>query len=160
MFGPRWEESAYSSTRNIEDYLRKNKGKIKQEIYAFSDQEYLGVIPRAIEDIFISIENAVISDASMKFTVYWSFLQIYNEKLYDLLQDTKSIHPLEIREDKFTGIYVEGLTEYVVSSSRDWFGLLKRGEKNRVTRHTRINSNSSRSHSIFQLLVETDTVDK
>jgi Kinesin motor domain len=68
-----------------------------------------------------------------------------------------NIHPLDIREDKYSGIYVEGLTEYSVSNSRDCFALLKRGEKNRVTRHTKINSNSSRSHSIFQLLVEINT---
>ena len=47
-------------------------------------------------------------------TVYVSFLQIYNEKLFDLLQDIHSKNPLQIREDKFTGIYVEGLSEYVV----------------------------------------------
>ena len=87
-------------------------------------------------------------------------MQIYNEKLYDLLQDNKNVNPLSIREDKFSGIYVEGLSEYVVTNARDWFALLKRGEKNRVTRQTKININSSRSHSIFQLLVETDTVDK
>lgn len=87
-------------------------------------------------------------------------MQIYNEKLYDLLQDNKSVSPLMIREDKYSGIFVEGLTEYVVTNTRDCFALLKRGEKNRKTRQTSYNVNSSRSHTIFQLLVETDTVDK
>ena len=55
---------------------------------------------------------------------------------------------------------MEGLTEYVVMNQRDCFALLKRGERNRITRATRANISSSRSHSIFQLLVETNRVDK
>ena len=42
------------------------------------------------------------------YTVYCSFLQIYNEKLYDLLQDRHGERPLNIREDKHAGIFVEG----------------------------------------------------
>jgi hypothetical protein len=49
-------------------------------------------------------------------TIYASFLQIYNEKLFDLLQDTHSKNPLQLREDKLTGVFVEGLSEYVVQS--------------------------------------------
>lgn len=62
------------------------------------------------------------------FVVYCSFLQIYNEKLYDLLQDKKNDKPLVIREDKHAGIFVEGQSEYVVSNPNDCFKLLKRGE--------------------------------
>ena len=51
-----------------------------------------------------------------------------------MLQDPKIEKPLTIREDKFAGIYVEGLTEYVVSTPNDCFMLLKRGERNRITR--------------------------
>lgn len=51
------------------------------------------------------------------FTVYCSFLQIYNEKLYDLLQDRKNDRPLVIREDKHAGIFVEGQSEYIVQSA-------------------------------------------
>lgn len=76
-----------------------------------------------------------------------------------MLQDPTSKNPLNIREDKYNGIFVEGLTEYIISNAKDWYALLKRGEKNRVTRQTKININSSRSHSIFQLWLETETVD-
>lgn len=89
-------------------------------------------------------------------TLYCSFIQIYNEKLYDLLQDPDIEHPLVIREDKNAGIFVEGLTEYVVEKDRDCFILLKRGERNRVTRSTYMNASSSRSHSIFQLHIESN----
>lgn len=95
-----------------------------------------------------------------KFTVYCSILQIYNENLYDLLRDSKTKNKLKIREDQVSGIYVEGLAEFVVNSARDWYALMKRGERNRITKATRANIHSSRSHWIFQLLVETDQVDK
>jgi len=139
---------------------QKKVKKIKQNYDFCSEPEYLGIIPRAIDDIFNGIAELQQSRDGAKYTVYWSFLQIYNEKLFDLLQDSGNKHPLTIREDKFSGIYVEGLTEYVITNAKDWYALLRRGEKNRVTRQTKINPISSRSHSIFQLLVETDTVDK
>ena len=83
------------------------------------------------------------------YTVYCSFLQIYNEKLFDLFQDKDTNKPLNIREDKYTGIFVEGQSEYVVTTAQDCFTLLKRGESNRITRQTRSNIHSSRSHTIF-----------
>jgi hypothetical protein len=43
--------------------------------------------------------------------------QIYNEKLFDLFQDKDSGKPLNIREDKYTGIFVEGQSEYVVTTA-------------------------------------------
>ena len=88
--------------------------------------------------------------------MYCSFLQIYNEKLYDLFQDKDQARHLNIREDKFSGIFVEGLSEYVVTNATDCFILLKRGERNRITRQTKSNIHSSRSHTIFQLLIESD----
>lgn len=71
--------------------------------------EQAGVIPRFIQDLFKTI-----SQQGHKMTIYCSFLQIYNEKLFDLLQDSQAKNPLSIREDKTIGIYVEGLSEYVV----------------------------------------------
>lgn len=88
------------------------------------------------------------------YTVYCSFLQIYNEKLFDLLQDRNGEKPLNIREDKHVGIFVEGQSEYAVTNAADCFTLLKRGEASRITRQTRSNIHSSRSHTIFQLLIE------
>lgn len=90
------------------------------------------------------------------FTVYCSFLQIYNEKLFDLLQDREHSKPLVIREDKHAGIFVEGQSEYCVNNAQDCYTLLKRGEQNRITRQTRSNIHSSRSHTIFQLLIESN----
>ena len=67
------------------------------------------------------------------------------------------MNPLTIHEEKREGIYLEGLSEYEVRSPDECFTLLKRGENNRITRETRFNMFSSRSHTVFQILVETET---
>ena len=67
--------------------------------------------------------------------------------------------PLKIREDKIQGIYVEDLNEFIVTKKQQCFDLLIKGEKIRCKRATRLNMNSSRSHTIFQLLIESDLAD-
>jgi hypothetical protein len=66
---------------------------------------------------------------------------------------------LAIHESKIGGIYVEGLTEYAVNNYMDCLALMRRGERNRYIRQTSYNAKSSRSHTIFQLLLECTTVD-
>lgn len=67
---------------------------------------------------------------------------------------------MNIREDKISGIYVEGLTEYIVENVFDCVNLLKKGEKLRKTGYTKKNEMSSRSHTIFVLLFESGKVHK
>jgi hypothetical protein len=67
---------------------------------------------------------------------------------------------LNIREDKINGIYVEDLTEYIVENVYECLNLLKKGERNRKKRYTKKNEMSSRSHTVFMLLVEGDKVNK
>ncbi|CDW74044.1 kinesin motor domain containing protein [Stylonychia lemnae] len=122
----------------------------------------IGIIPRCINQIFDEI-----SQKDLKCTVYMSLIQIYNEQIYDMLSD-KTQHarnqtieiPLKIREDKIQGIYLENLSEYIVSNKQQCLDLLMQGEKIRAKRSTRLNILSSRSHSIFQLLIESDKADE
>ena len=113
----------------------------------------MGIVPRVITDFFQSAEAS-------NYTTYCSFIELYNEKLFDLLQDNEQMRPLNIREEKVTGLYVEGLAEYLVQTARDSVLLMKRGERNRMIRATRMNRNSSRSHCIFQLSMERDTANQ
>ena len=119
MFGPHWESSVKSSAISLNQYLKRN-GIAKQRYNLFDNQEHYGIIPRAIQLIFERISNEQDRSGDMnKYTVYCSFLQIYNENLYDLLQDGQLKNSLKIREDHLSGIYVEGLAEFVVNSSED-----------------------------------------
>lgn len=80
-------------------------------------------------------------------------MQIYNEKVFDLFHDLEEdqteANSLIVREDKWKGMHVLGLTEYKVLGENECLRLLRKGEKNRITRATYMNQNSSRSHSIF-----------
>jgi hypothetical protein len=107
-----------------------------------------GMIPRVIYRLFTEL----IEEGS-GYSVSCSFMQIYNEKLYDLLQDKESKYPLAIREDKDVGMFVQGLVKYPVASMEQCLTLLFTGEKNRIIRQTKLNMFSSRSHTVFQLLI-------
>lgn len=76
------------------------------------------MIPRAIKQIFKQIE--ILNKTTMlEFTVFCSFIQIYNEKLFDLFQDPDATNPLIVREDKYSGVFVEGLSEYIITNPND-----------------------------------------
>lgn len=75
---------------------------------------------------------------SQDFYIYCSFLQIYNEKIYDLLSDIPKPKSLAIHESRSDGIFVgyislikiiEGLSEYAVNNYQDCLMLMKKGEK-------------------------------
>ncbi|KAF8061925.1 Kif3c [Scenedesmus sp. PABB004] len=83
-----------------------------------------GIIPRSVEDIFAAIENDPEPHAT-KYLVRASYLQIYNEVISDLLKPEKV--NLMIREDRRRGVFVDGLSEWVVRSPAEVYGLMMRG---------------------------------
>ncbi len=64
-----------------------------------------------------------------------------------------------IAQDKKKGVFVEGLSEWVVRSPAEIYGLMERGASVRVTGSTKMNEMSSRSHAVFIIIVENSTVD-
>lgn len=116
----------------------------------FNSAEERGIIPRAIEQIFTHIQSSV--SPRMRFLVRASYLQIYNEVISDLLKPERT--NLIIREDKKRGVYVEGLSEWVVRSPAEIYGLMERGGAMRATGSTKMNEISSRSHAVFMIITE------
>ncbi|XP_054577793.1 centromere-associated protein E [Eptesicus fuscus] len=112
--------------------------------------DYLGVIPRAIHDIFQKIEKF----PDREFLLRVSYMEIYNETITDLLCDTRKMKPLIIREDFNRNVYVSDLTEEVVSTSEMALKWIRKGEKNRHYGITKMNQRSSRSHTIFRMILE------
>lgn len=112
--------------------------------------EARGIIPRAIEQIFGHIQKN--ASPRMRFLVRASYLQIYNEQISDLLKPERS--NLTIREDKKRGVFVDGLSEWVVRSPAEIYGLMERGGAVRATGETKMNEASSRSHAVFIVIAE------
>ncbi|XP_068950760.1 centromere-associated protein E isoform X4 [Petaurus breviceps papuanus] len=110
----------------------------------------LGVIPKAINDIFIKIKEI----PEREFLLRVSYMEIYNETITDLLCDTRKMKPLEIREDFNRNVYVADLTEEVVSTPELALKWIKKGERNRHYGKTKMNQRSSRSHTIFRMILE------
>ncbi|XP_071350143.1 kinesin-like protein KIF17 isoform X2 [Trachinotus anak] len=108
-----------------------------------------GVIPRAFEHIFESIQCA----ENTKFLVRASYLEIYNEEIRDLLgNDTKQ--RLELKEHPERGVYVRDLSMHTVHSVGECERIIEQGWKNRAVGYTLMNKDSSRSHSIFTIHLE------
>jgi hypothetical protein len=87
-----------------------------------------------------------------EFLLRVSYLEIYNETIRDLLNPSND--NLKIHQDKTRGVYVTPLTEEVVTCSKDVLKVIQRGEANRHISSTDYNLHSSRSHTLFQMVIE------
>lgn len=99
-----------------------------------------------LQALFGFIED---SDEHMEFAVKTAYLEIYLEKIRDLLNPKKK--NLKIREDKMNGVYIDEITEEYVSEYSEVVAMMKAGNRNRETSATLMNEDSSRSHSIFMI---------
>ncbi|KAK7208050.1 kinesin family protein [Myxozyma melibiosi] len=108
-----------------------------------------GVIPRICEALFSRI-NELSTENGTQFTVEVSYLEIYNERVRDLL-NPKNRGNLRVREHPSLGPYVEDLSRLVVSSFAEIEELMDEGNKARTVAATNMNETSSRSHAVFTL---------
>ncbi|KAI9672302.1 MAG: Kinesin heavy chain [Alyxoria varia] len=107
-----------------------------------------GIIPRIVEQIFSSI---IASPSNIEYTVRVSYMEIYMERIRDLLAPQNDNLP--VHEEKNRGVYVKGLLEIYVSSVGEVYEVMRRGGLARATAATNMNQESSRSHSIFVITV-------
>ncbi|KAG0478665.1 hypothetical protein HPP92_013384 [Vanilla planifolia] len=116
-----------------------------------------GVIPRAIKQIFDTLESQ-----HTEYSVKVTFLELYNEEITDLLApeefskfalEDKQKKQLPLMEDGKGGVLVRGLEEEIVTSADEIFSLLERGSSKRRTAETLLNKQSSRSHSLFSITI-------
>eukprot|EP01137_Pigoraptor_chileana_P006205 Opistho-2@50302 len=108
-----------------------------------------GIIPLMNKELFDIIGAA---PPNMRYLVTVSYLEIYNEKIYDLLNPSE--RELKVRQHPQLGIYVDGIAELVVKSHEDIQTLQEQGNKVRTVASTNMNLVSSRSHSIFTMKIE------
>lgn len=132
----------YNST--IFAYGQTSSGKTHTMLGSDEDP---GVTPRAIEHV---LRHAAASK-TRKFMIRASYVEIYNDKIHDLRNAAGS--DLAIRQDKAGRVYVEA-EEAIVSTLEDAMNILEEGQKSRHVGGTNMNARSSRSHTVFSLMIE------
>ncbi|KAB7500909.1 Kinesin-like protein KIF13A, partial [Armadillidium nasatum] len=110
-----------------------------------------GLIPRLCDALFEQI--AANNDPSITHKVEVSYMEIYNEKVHDLLDPKGSRQTLKVREHNILGPYVDGLSQLAVSSYEEIEQLIEEGNKARTVAATNMNSESSRSHAVFTVVL-------
>ncbi len=119
-----------------------------------NEPEQQGIIPRLCGELF---DRIISSSSSNKphYTVEVSYMEIYCERVRDLLSPKKSqtaAHNLRVREHPIMGPYVEDLSRLLVTSYDDISRLIDEGNKARTVAATNMNETSSRSHAVFTIL--------
>jgi kinesin family protein 5 len=89
-----------------------------------TSQENKGIIPRAVEALFDGVSQA---DENHEFTFKVSYVEIYLEKIRDLLDENRLKNNLTVREDKLKGIYIAGVTEEYVTSVQELLQIMHLG---------------------------------
>ena len=114
-----------------------------------------GIIPRVLLQMFEMIETMKRCDETKSAIIRITFLEIYNEDCRDLLQlnDTTS-RDIVIRTGKDGNIVTLGARDERVHSYEEAMQLLELGVSNRATAETKLNSSSSRSHSVFTISLD------
>ena len=178
IFGDKWTSS---NGLNDNEYIIKDEYDFvyNKNISYDSEHQGNGIIPRLVYDYFHPSGNDNDSSTNISnYDITVSFVQIYNEKVYDLLTDPtvyndnnnkpkfriggkhtySTITPIKtphliIKENKAIGVYIENLTQITLYSYEQCMNLLMLGENSRKKRQTTKNEMSSRSHTVFMLMI-------
>ena len=201
MFGKDWTDglsihkrihhNVASNTNNADTNINSNINSNNNAIPDNEQQQRLftedfGVVPRCINDLFQSLNTLSNGNKHFEYTIHCHIMQIYNEKVYDLIQDKYRKNPLTIRDTtssstsstgpttstngyntsnntsssgKSNKVHVKGLSQYRVNNEEEVVLLIKKSLKNRALRTTEYNIDSSRSHTIVQLYIQIEQAD-
>ncbi|XP_022099013.1 myosin-9-like [Acanthaster planci] len=111
-----------------------------------------GIAPRAFDKIFEVIEE---NKSKFSFRVETYMLELYNDKLIDLYSKTHGEGvKLDIKKDKKGLVFVHGSVVHEASNAKELYGLFEQGSSNRHVASTKMNAESSRSHLIIGVVIE------
>ena len=119
------------------------------------DDELRGLIPRFTIKLFERIQEEKAKDENKLFLITCSYFEIYNEVISDLLDPStkKKSSGLDVKEHPVLGVYVKGLQEIVTEEHKKMQKLIDQGMSNRHVAATKMNAESSRSHSVFTIKI-------
>mmetsp|Transcript_26065 Transcript_26065/g.51887 ORF Transcript_26065/g.51887 Transcript_26065/m.51887 type:complete len:1028 (-) Transcript_26065:116-3199(-) len=126
----------------------------------------VGLIPRFMFDIFSALEerkaesedmilSVKATDSLIDFSVTASFLEVYGEDIYDLVDGSRQ--SLKLREDSNGEVFVMGLSKTPILTGNEAMDVLNTGTMNRTTASTLMNRTSSRSHAVFTVYLQQTT---
>ena len=116
---------------------------------------YPGILPCSLKNVFDLLELQK-KEKNLNYNLYCSYIEIYNEIIHDLIGDATGC---KIIEDNNYGLIVSEAQKICITSFEEGVQLKDIGEEKRIYKNTIINEYSSRSHTIFQLFLETSTID-
>lgn len=145
---------AYGQTGSGKTYTMENIYDYSART-AINDEKCYGVSFRSITELFNQLRAKKEANKNFHYNVYCSFLQIYNEKIYDLL-NANSLQGggLRLRWNKEDQFKVENLFVFEIDNENEARAIYLQGIKNRAIASHKLNLFSSRSHCIFSLIVE------
>jgi kinesin family protein 1 len=115
-----------------------------------------GIIPRTCSELFDRVKDTRTN--ALDFQVEVSYIEIYNEKVRDLL-NPRNKNNLKVREHPVLGPYVQDLSRLAVNSFENIDQLMDEGNKARTVAATNMNETSSRSHAVFTIFVTQKILD-
>jgi hypothetical protein len=177
MLGGDWSFSDSMKQNNKNKTLSKDEYNflLNKELVIDPFSETNGIIPNLIMQLFNIYNNNQNSEENNNLLIKCSYIQVYNEQIYDLLEEIEQNEqkkkfdtimyrnrneklinqtPLKLKNDKINGIIIEGVKEIETPTFFDIFDVLSLGETNRKIRHTNKNDMSSRSHTIFIINIQ------
>ncbi|PKY56924.1 kinesin-domain-containing protein [Rhizophagus irregularis] len=128
-------------------YGQTGSGKTHTMMGDMDYEEYKGLIPRIVEQIF---HSNISSPSTTECTVKASYMEIYMEKIRDLLNPKNDNLPIREKKNR---VYVKDLLEIYVGSVQELYEVIRRGGNSRIVAYTDMNTESSRSHSILVITV-------
>ncbi|KAG0935318.1 hypothetical protein G6F57_008590 [Rhizopus arrhizus] len=159
-----FDESYWSADINDPDYADQERVYNDLDGQTGSGKSYSmvgygedkGIIPRTCSELFDRVVQN--KTDTTDFRVEVSYIEIYNEKVKDLLNPSNKAN-LKVREHPVLGPYVQDLSRLAVGSFEDIDQLMDEGNKARTVAATQMNATSSRSHAVFTIFVTQRTQD-
>ena len=150
-------QTSSGKTYTMEGYEYQTRGPDKPPKLIIKEGDNYGLVQRSLIEIYKQLEQKR-TDKLARTTISCSFLQIYNEMIYDLLNNQGN--KLRIRwnkEDQFT---VENLYSVQCATAKEAIEAYDNGIKNRIMASHKLNISSSRSHTIFTITVKTECMNQ
>ncbi|XP_052126532.1 kinesin-like protein KIF11-A [Frankliniella occidentalis] len=141
---------AYGQTGTGKTFTMEGERSPNSSTVSWENDPLAGIVPRTLSQLFDELRLLQVD-----FCVKVSFLELYNEELFDLLSPAEDTTKLRIFEDgnKKGAVIVHGLEEVSVQSKADVYQILEKGSLKRQTAATLMNAHSSRSHTVFSVTV-------